>query len=71
SAVPGPSETPDDTSSVALRYDVSFKLRVFQSILVSVYDAAGGEQDEALPPVIDEALDTLAAQQQPALVEVI
>ena len=65
--MPEPSEAPDDTSNVALRYDVSFKLRVFQSILVSVSDAAGDEQDEALPPIIDEALDTLAAQQQPAL----
>ena len=67
STVPEPSEAPDDTSNAPLRYDVNFKLRVFQSILVSVADAAGDEQDEALPPVIDEALDTLAAQQQPAL----
>ncbi len=70
SAIPDPSEAseaPDESNSVALRYEMSFKLRVFQSILVSVSEASGEDQDETLPPIIDEALDDLAAQQEPGL----
>ena len=67
SAVPEPSESSEDTNAFALRYDVSFKLRVFQSILISVSEATGEDGDETLPPIIDEALEGLAAQQEPAL----
>ncbi len=70
SAVPEPYDTPDTSSESALRFDMSFKLRVFQSILVSVSERSGEEQDDAVPPIIEEALDDLAAQQEPALEEV-
>ena len=65
SAVPEPSDTTEPPSNVAARFEMSFKLRVFQSILITVSDAADGENDDAVPPVVEDALDTLAAQQQP------
>ena len=67
SAVPAPSESSNDTNAFALRYDVSFKLRVFQSILISVAEAAGDDGDETLPPIVEEALEGLAAERDPAL----
>ncbi len=67
SAIPEPAEPSDDTTAFALRYDVSFKLRVFQSILISVAVAEGDDGDETLPPIVDDALEGLAAEREPAL----
>lgn len=67
SAVPEPAEASESSSSVAARFDTSFKLRVFQSILISVSEATGEDGDETLAPIVDEALEGLAAQQEPAL----
>lgn len=70
SVVPESSGAAENTSNFALRYDMSFKLRVFQSILMSASDTSGEEHDDAVPPVIEDALDELVAGQQPPLEDV-
>jgi hypothetical protein len=64
----GASEGSSEPGVVALRYDVGFKLRVFQSILVSIAESSDEtEPDEILPAPVDDALDRLAAEHEPPL----
>ena len=71
-ATPAESAEASDPSVAAANaiapsnFSVSFKLRVFHSILIATTEAVDvGEP--ALPPIVDDALETLAAEREPAL----
>jgi hypothetical protein len=67
-SVGAPAEGSPEPGVVALRYDVGFKLRVFQSILVSIAESSDEtDSEEILPAPVDDALDRLAAEHEPPL----
>jgi hypothetical protein len=57
---------PTEASSV-LHIDLSLKLKIFQSMLTVATTESSTSQESTLPALVPETLDTLAAQQTPAL----
>lgn len=63
-----PAEGEDSSASL----DLSLKLRIFQSVVTSAAESKAAEQGEesALPPLVPETLEALAARQEPPLKDV-
>ena len=59
------NETDTEQGSSVASYDMTLKLHVFQSMLLSIKEIESPESGSALPDLVPETIDALAAQQVP------